>query len=103
MGHSLSSLVRSVWRIAPRLLEVEEGQIDSVRHRLVASIVRVQAVFREAGLETTRLGRVASSGVEVDDSVIDSARSDPLVDRLAFHFAFRAEVESASNGVKVAP
>ena len=42
------------------LVEVEQGQIYSVRHRLVAVIVRVQAVFRKAGPETTRLGRVTS-------------------------------------------
>ena len=67
------------------LVEVEQGQIDSVRHRLVAVIVRVQAVFRKAGPETTRLGRVTSRSVEIDDSVVSSARSDPPVDRLASH------------------
>src|SRR3954453_11837931 len=64
------------------LLHPEQPQVDRLRHRLVAGVVRVEVVaLVELGADVFRVGRVAVERVEVDHPVEGAAGADPLVDR----------------------
>jgi hypothetical protein len=68
------------WR-PPRL---EDGEVDGIRHRLVAGVVWVQVVTAVVGGQQMQgVGWVADGLVEVDDAVEGAARADPVVDRFA--------------------
>ena len=75
---------------------VEQGQVDGVRHRLVAGVGRVQPVAAvQVPPEPRRLLGVAHRGVEVDDPVVGAARADPRVESLPLGLARLRPVEGA--------
>ena len=75
---------------------VEERQVDGVRHRLVAGVVRMQPVVgMQVRPEPRRVLRVADRGGEVDHAVVGAAGTDPVVQRLPLRFPCLRPVEGA--------
>ena len=70
------------------LADLEQGEVDRVRHRLVPGVARVQVIARIVrGQEFLRIARIARDLVEIDHRVVGVAGPNPAVDGLPLRFA----------------